>query len=116
MMRESNSRVQYGSARGDPGRGCSTHRPNYKEKKVNSPPIAWRATFRFDKEGQLIGIHGFHSGYPAFEVWEYTGPKFGTGNPSSCAKMLYGYDPTLKKPPVDAKGLLGQVYFERLFK
>lgn len=83
---------------------------------MNSPPIAWRATFRFDKEGQLIGIHGFHSGYPAFEVWEYTGPKFGTGNPSSCAKMLYGYDPTLKKPPVDAKGLLGQVYFERLFK
>jgi len=83
-----------------------------------APPIAWRITFRLDKEGRVSQVHGFHSGYPAFEIWEYTGPQFSRNNPSpqSCAKMLYGYDPTVKNPPVDPWGLFGRVNFNRLFK
>lgn len=70
------------------------------------PPIQYRLTLNFNKRGDLVNICGSHTAYPAFEIYQYEGPKFGKGNPGATVKGIHLYNPSKHK--TGPKGLRGK--------
>ena len=49
-----------------------------------APPVRFNFHIDIDKSGNIIDVTGFHTNYPSFELYSYTG--------KSTSHLLYGYD------------------------